>query len=159
MRTLAALIALSAAFWSGCGKSTPAGAADGKSHMHQDVPPHGGTPVPLGDDYNLELVRDEGAGTLSAYVLDDEMEDFIRSSTPSITIVANAAGAVQTLVLQAVANPATGEKVGDTSLFEGPVDWSRLGARFQGTLQAITVRGTTFTRVQFQFPETAAPAP
>ena len=115
--------------------------------------------MPLGDDYNLELVRDEGAGTLSAYVLDDEMEDFIRSSTPSITIVANAAGAVQTLVLQAVANPATGEKVGDTSLFEGPVDWSRLGARFQGTLQAITVRGTTFTRVQFQFPETAAPAP
>ena len=39
----------------GCSKSTPGDQATG---MHQDVAPHGGAIVPLGENYHLELVRD-----------------------------------------------------------------------------------------------------
>ena len=72
----------------GCGKeSARKEIADNKPGLHKNIPPHGGVPVALGDAYNLELVRDAAAGTLSGYVLDDEMEDFIRSSSPSVAIM------------------------------------------------------------------------
>src|SRR5208282_3209472 len=99
----AVLLAALCALAGGCGKGTPGSASDEKPQLHKDVPPHGGTPVPLGDDYNLELVRDPKEGTLSGYVLDDEMEDFVRSSSGKITIVAKSGRQTQTLVLSAVA--------------------------------------------------------
>jgi hypothetical protein len=135
----------------GCGKSDSGGAGP-KTQMHRDVPPHGGTPVALGDDYNLELVRDADAGTLSAYVLDDEMEDFIRSGDPAITIVARVGSEERTLVLAAVANPATGETVGSTSLFQVQADWLKTAGSFEGKLRSLTIRGSTFTDVSFNFP-------
>jgi hypothetical protein len=141
----------------GCGKGSDGAAPEGKTGMHRDVPPHGGTPVPLGDDYNLELVRDGADGTLSAYVLDDEMEDFIRSSSASITITAKSGGAMRTLVLGAVANPATGETVGDTSLFQGQADWLKTTPSFEGSLVSVTVRDTTFAGIAFKFPDNGEP--
>jgi hypothetical protein len=136
----------------GCGKEPLGAASDEKPQLHKDVPPHGGTPVALGDDYNLELVRDPAEGTLSGYVLDDEMEDFIRSSSTSITLVARFGGQTRTLVLGAVANPATGETVGDSSLFQGHADWLKATPRFDGDLSSLTIRKTTFTDVRFSFP-------
>jgi hypothetical protein len=47
------------------------------------------------------------------------MENFVRSPAPSIEIAATVGGTERILVLSAVANPMTGETVGDTSLFEG----------------------------------------
>jgi hypothetical protein len=149
MVLLAGLCALVA----GCGKASPGQTSDEKPQLHKDVPPHGGTPIPLGDDYNLELVRDPGNGILSGYVLDDEMEDFIRSSSSSITIVAKFGGQTRTLVLGAVANPATGETVGDTSLFQGQADWLKATSSFDGNLSSLTIRKTTFTDVSFSFPK------
>jgi hypothetical protein len=149
MILLAGLCALAA----GCGKGTPGQSADEKPQLHKDVPPHGGTPVPLGDDYNLELVRDPSDGTLSGYVLDDEMEDFIRSSSSSITIVAKFGGHTHALVLGAVPNPATGETVGDTSLFQGQADWLKATPSFEGNLASLTIRKTTFTDISFSFPK------
>ena len=68
----------------GCSKG-PAPAAAGAPPHHHHHPPHGGTPVVLGnEDYHLELVLDGSTGRLQAYVLDGEMEDFVRSSAPSI---------------------------------------------------------------------------
>jgi hypothetical protein len=146
------LLLVSFFLWAGCSRGTGPGAADEKTGTHKDVPPHGGIPVALGDDYNIELVRDPESGTLSGYVLDDEMEDFIRSSSPLVTMVATVNGRPQTLVLTAVANPATGEKVGDTSLFEGQADWLRTTGDFDAVLRTITIRGTTFTEVKFNYP-------
>jgi hypothetical protein len=134
----------------GCGKGPPAGGE--KTQLHRDVPPHGGTPIALGDDYRLELVRDAAAGTLSAYVLDDEMEEFIRIPAPSLTLLVRLQGEDRPLVLAAVANSGTGETVGDTSLFQGQADWIRTTPAFAGRVQALSIRGTAFTGVPFQFP-------
>jgi hypothetical protein len=154
MRALktALLVSALAALAGGCGKGPQGSASDERPQLHKDVPPHGGTPVALGDDYNLELVRDPAEGSLSGYVLDDEMEDFVRSSSGSITIVARFGGRTETLVLAAVANPATGETVGDTSLFQGRADWLKATSSFDGTLVGVTIRKTTFANVSFSFP-------
>jgi hypothetical protein len=149
---IAVLLAALCAIAAGCGKAPPGPAADEKPQLRRAVPPHGGTAVPLGDDYNLELVLDAGQGTLSAYVLDDDMEEFIRSSSTSITIVASFGGQTRTLILGAVANPATGEAVGDTSLFQGRADWLRTTSGFEGNLASLTIRTTTFTDTKFKFP-------
>lgn len=121
-------------------------------HVHH--PPHSGIPVVLGDEvYHLELVLNAGTGTLQVYVLDGEMEAFIRSSVPSIEITAVVNGTPQTLVLKAVANPATGETIGDTSLFEAQADWLKITKEFDAVLKSITVRGTTFSAVKFNYPK------
>jgi hypothetical protein len=155
MKTLKVLVLLLASFLlsGGCNRGTGPGAAEEKIGIHKDVPPHGGTPVALGDDYNIELVRDPETGTLSGYVLDDEMEDFIRSSSPSITILATVSGNTQTLVLEAVANLATGESAGNTSFFQTQADWLKTTGNFDGVLQEINIRGTKFAEVKFNFPK------
>jgi hypothetical protein len=150
---VAILLVASGLLSGGCGRMSDRGASGEKPQMHRATPPHGGTPVPLGEDYNLELICDSGSGTLSAYVLDDEMEEFIRSPNPSITIVAKADGGRRTLILGAVANAATGETVGDTSLFQGQADWLKAAPRFEGNLVGLTVRGTHFTNISFNFPK------
>lgn len=150
MKTPAALIA-AALVLTGCPRAqAPADAAPPR-HPHR--PPHGGTAVVLGDEaYQVELVLDGPAATLRAYVLDGELEDFVRCGDPSIEITATVDGAARTLVLNAVANPATGETVGDTSEFEGGAAWLATGRDFDGVLRRLTVRGTTFTGVRFNFP-------
>jgi hypothetical protein len=149
---VAAMLLVSGVFGASCAKNTPSQSTDEKPQMHKDVPPHGGTPVPLGSDYNLELVHEAGSSVLSAYVLDDEMEEFVRSTSRSITIIATVGGQARTLVLDAVANPATGETLGDTSQFGGKADWLAAAPRFDGNLLSLTVRGTAFTNVKFSFP-------
>jgi hypothetical protein len=115
--------------------------------------PHGGTLVALGDgDYHLELVRDPEAGTLSAYVLDDDVEEFVRIPDRELVLVVTVGGVPRPLVLSAVANPATGETVGDTALFQGRADWLRTSARFGVRLRRISVHGTAFPDVGFEFP-------
>jgi hypothetical protein len=151
-RVTALLTALSLAAAAASGCSRPQ-ASQGQPQRHEHHPPHGGTPVVLGDEaYHIELVLDPSAGTLQAFVLDGEMENFIRCQAPSIEIVAAAGGAERTLVLAAVANPATGETVGDTSLFQAQADWLRTTRGFDAVLRQVTVRGTTFTAVKFNFP-------
>jgi hypothetical protein len=152
---LCGLLALSA-----CSKSDPHAGHDHSAPSsatptkHEHQAPHGGTPVVLGREaYHLELVREAATGKLSVYVLDGEMENFIRVAAPSLELVATVAGAKQTLTLTAVANPATGEKVGDTALFEVQADWLKSTATFDATLTSLTIRGTAFTAVPFNFPK------
>src|SRR5271154_2829707 len=74
--------------------------------VHKDQPPHGGTAVALGDTSHIEFVLDAESGTLSAYLLDDEMENFVRSGMTSFEVTAKAGGAEQVLEFKPVANPA-----------------------------------------------------
>ncbi len=154
MRTRIAFLlglALPVAFAAGCSRSAAPDSGAPQKHVHH--PPHGGTPVVLGDElYHIEFVLDVSTGTLEAFVLDGELENFIRSGVPSIEIVADVNGAPQTLVLGAVANPATGETIGDTSLFQGQADWLRTTPEFDAVLSSITIRGTAFNGVKFNFP-------
>lgn len=128
---------------------------DHASHAkHEHHAPHGGTVVVLGDEeYHLELVRDAATGTLSAYVLDGELEKFIRIDTPTLTIVATVAGEARTLELAAVASTATGESVGDTSHFETRIGWLKTIEKFEAVIPALTIRGTAYSIVRFNFPE------
>jgi len=147
---LAFVSLIAGALLSGCGKDS---SAPLKTGMYVDKAPHGGTPVVLGDgDYHVEFVREAETGTLSAYVLDDEMEDFIRSSSPSITIIASIGGEKRTLVLEAVPNTATGETVGNTSLFEAQADWLKTTGNFDAVLHGISINGTAFADTPFNFP-------
>jgi hypothetical protein len=130
----------------GCAKKEQVG-------LHKDQPPHGGTPVALGDNYNIEFVLDAASGTLSAYILDDEMEEFVRSGMPSFALTAKIGGAEQTLVFKPVANPATGETVGDTALFTAQAGWLKTTKAFGAVIKSVTLDGTTFTNVAFNFPK------
>ena len=143
-------LALAAAF-PACSKAPPPAAP---VHKHEHHPPHGGTPVVLGDEaYHLELVLDPTDGDLQAYILDGEMENFIRSADPAIEITVTIGGKTTPLRLAAVANSATGETVGDTSLFEVRADSLRGATSFDGVIRSVTIRGSTFTTVPFNFPK------
>lgn len=155
-RMICSALALAAAFATGgCAKKTPpAVASEAPAAKHEHHPPHGGTPVVLGEEAaHVELVLDAGSGRLQAYVLDGELENFIRVAEPSLTIVATVDGAERALVLAAVASPASGETVGDTSLFETQADWLKTTPRFAAKLASITVRGVVYRDVVFGFPE------
>jgi hypothetical protein len=122
--------------------------------LHKDQPPHGGTPVVLGDDaYHIEFVLDAPSGTLSAYILDDEMEDFVRSDMPSFMVTAKVGGTEQPLVFKPVANPATGETVGNTALFTAQADWLKTTKAFDAVIKSVTLDGTAFTDVKFNYPK------
>jgi hypothetical protein len=144
----APLLALAAL--AGCSRPAPPPAA-ARHHHH---PPHAGTAVVLGDEaYHIELVLDPARGVLDAYILDGEMENFVRSADRSFVISARAAGKPHELVLNAVANPETGETAGDTAQFEGTADWLRGASAFDGTIRSVTIRGSTFSGVEFDFPK------
>ncbi len=151
---IAGLLMTAFVFSSACRQKSEATAASAKPAKHEHHPPHGGTPVVLGDEvYHVELVLDAPAGKLQAFVLDGELENFIRSTAPSFEVVAAVNGESKTLVFLPVANPATGETVGDTSLFEAQADWLKSTKEFDAALKTLTVRGTVFSEVKFNFPK------
>lgn len=147
-------LTLAATYFCGCSKTENAAPKTEAVHKHEHHPPHHGTPVVLGDEeYHIELVRDGAAGKLQAFVLDGELENFIRITPESFDIAAKVSGRDETLTLKAVANSATGETVGDTSLFEGQADWLKTATNFDATLMAVNVRGNNYTNVAFNFPK------
>jgi hypothetical protein len=131
----------------GCAKNTET------VSIHKDQPPHGGTPVALGENYHIEFVLDAASGTLSAYILDDEMEEFVRSDMPSFEMTAKVGNTEQTLVFKPVANPATGETVGNTALFTAQAGWLKTTKAFDAVIKSVTLDGTTFTDVKFNYPK------
>ena len=145
------LLALTAGFLAGCGEQATTPVADSGGSLHHDTPPHGGIPVPLGEDYKLELVFDAPAGKLDAYVFDGEFENFVRIAAESFAVTARRPGHEETLSFKAVPNSATGETLGDTSMFEANADWLKTQTSFTGVLPQLTVRGTTFSNVAFNF--------
>lgn len=151
---IASLLLASSVLFTACNRKAEAISASVQPAKHEHHPPHGGTPVVLGDEvYHLELVLDADAGKLQAFVLDGELENFIRSSAPSFEVVATVNGEPRTLLFMPVANPATGETVGDTSLFEAQADWLKTTRDFDAVLKTLDVRGTVFADVKFNYPK------
>jgi hypothetical protein len=146
--------AIAAAFATGCSKSDSAAPVKEAAHHHEHKPPHGGSPVELGEEeYHVEFVRDATAGRLQAFVMDGELEFFVRVAAPALEVTAQVAGKEEALVLQPVANNATGETVGNTSLFEAQADWLKSATNFDAVLKEITVRTKTYANVSFNFPK------
>jgi hypothetical protein len=127
--------------------------ADGESTGHEHRAPHGGTLIELGDHaYNIELVRDDAAGRLTAYVLDGHAENFIRLKIPSIELIAMPGGTFTPVSLRAVASTATGETVGDTSQFVGMAEWLKTAGDFSGIF-SVEIRGTRYEQVEYTLPK------
>ncbi|HWC61322.1 MAG TPA: hypothetical protein VHC44_16635 [Verrucomicrobiae bacterium] len=153
--TILILIGLAAGFCGGCSKSeSTTASSQGAVHKHEHHPPHGGAPVELGEEeYHVEMVLDAPAGKMQAFVLDGELENFIRVAAPALEVDAQVSGHEEKLMFHPVANTATGEKVGDTSLFEAQADWLKTTPTFDGVLKEITVRTKTYTNIAFNFPK------
>jgi len=150
-RFWAVLFAL-AAVCSGCGDRKD-NVSDPVPHLHVATPPHGGTPAALGDDYQIEWVLDVSNGVVQAYILDGEMENFVRITQPSFDVAATVSGRSEVLHLVAVANSATGEKVGSTSLFEGRAGWLKTTNTIDVSIREINVAGTTYSNITFAIPK------
>ena len=120
---------------------------------HDHTAPHGGTLIEIGEHaYNLELVRDNTAGKLTAYVLDGHAEDFVRIAVPTLELVAMPGGRYTPLTLRAVANPSTGETIGNTSQFAVQADWLKTAGGFSGIF-TIEIKGTKFEQVSYHVPK------
>lgn len=123
-------------------------------HKHEHVAPHGGTPVVLGvEEAHLEFVLDAAAGKLQAYVMDGHLENFVRITAESFTVTVRRGSAAEALTFKAVASGATGERVGDSSLFETRAEWLKSTSSFDATIDSLTVRGKTYENVKFNFPK------
>lgn len=120
-----------------------------EEHKHVHTAPHGGTLVEIGEhSYNLELLREATTGKLTAWILDGHAENFVRIKTQTLELVAMPGGKFTPLTLQAVANPSTGENIGDTSQFEVQADWLKTAANFSGIF-TVEIKGTKFEKVEF----------
>jgi hypothetical protein len=147
------LICVSLPAFSACSKKestdahTGQGHANGSGHAHQ--PLMGGELVGIGEhQFNLEFKYDTTRGVLQAWVLDGHAENFVRVSM-ALFDVQEAGGQLRTITLRALANEMSGEKVGDTSAFEGEAHWLGEVAHFDGIVKAIRVRDTDFRDIAF----------
>ena len=127
------------------------GASAGGGHKHGSK--QGGVAVELGEhQFQLDVLHDPAAGVLTAWVMDGHMENFIRIPAPSFAVTVKAGGATNTVSLQAIANAATGETVGNTSQFRGEAAWLKGLTTFQATVDALEIRGSRFQSVSFSYP-------
>jgi hypothetical protein len=151
MKHVALITSLTAALllW-GCGGSQDHSRSDG----HHHTAPHGGMLLEIGKhEYNLEFVVDTATGTLNVYVLDGHAENFVRIAMNAIELIATAGPQTQKLVLQPVANNATGEKAGDTSQFQAQADWLKTTPVFDGVISELNIKGSRYSLLPFRFPK------
>jgi len=140
------LVSVAVASLAGCAKH---GHEAGGGHVHKA--PHGGTLLEVGAHaFNLEVVRDSAAGKLTVYVLDGHAENFVRIAARELQVTAYAGGERRVLALAPVANPATGETVGNTSQFEAQADWLKQSGALNGEIGPLEIRETKFPPVAFQ---------
>src|SRR6266403_2256233 len=142
-------LAISLASLAGCTKQSAQTAGPDPARKHEHIPPHHGTPVVLGnEEYHVELVLDAPAGKLQAYMMDGELEKFVRIQPSSFQVSARLPQREEILTFKAVPNNATGETIGDTSLFETQADWLKTVVTFDAVLKELRVRGRSYQNVK-----------
>jgi hypothetical protein len=143
----------------GCKKHDHAHADHAHAHDHGGhvhTAPHGGVLVELGDHaYNLEFVVQPDAGRLLMYVLSGHADQFVRSAMGSVDLWIMDGEQSRTLALKPMANPITGETVGNTSLYSAEADWLKRGAPFSGVIQSVSIGGARFEGIRFAVPGAA----
>jgi len=139
---------LASGLWLGCsGDHTD---SEGSGHGHYHAAPHGGSLAMLGDHLaQVELVEGPNPGKWSIYVLDGGAERFLRVEQSQISVTMDG----QEVVFQAVANPATGESVGDTSQFTASVKGLSKEDHFAVRIGEIVVYRQSFKNIEFDYPE------
>jgi hypothetical protein len=124
-----------------------------ESDAHYHAPLHGGVLIELGEHgsgYNLELFL-EDQGFLQIFVWDAHVDNLVRIEQENIDLLLSDANATErTLTCPAVEDTATGETVGNTSLFastEKIADQLPLN----GVIPIIKVIGKTYENIPFEF--------
>ena len=123
---------------------------------HEHTAPHGGTLVVFGDEFaHIEFVLDQTTGKLTGYVLDGEAEKPVRLSQKTVELKIHREDTESdfTLQLSGVTNVLTGETESDTSQFAAQSDALKGVSEFHAEIVSITVKGQTFTHIDFEFPE------
>jgi len=139
----------------GCGGDAPAGHDHSHTHdePHYHEPPHGGVGVTFGnEDAHIEFLVNPEAGTVTAWFFKPHMEQYLRMKLESFEVLAKRDGEDAKLLFKAVANPVTGETVGDTSEFLAKADWLSETESFDAVLPEITVLGKVYRNVAFKYP-------
>lgn len=115
MKTFIILSSIILTFNWGCSDDREKGGNSGGGHVHQAM--RGGILMelgPHGSGHNLELLENN-KGEFEIFILDAHADNYVRIKQSTIEL--NLTDNNSTLTLNAVADPATGEKVGDSSLF------------------------------------------
>jgi hypothetical protein len=116
--------------------------------------PHGGTPVNVAEHkYHLELVRDPASGLMQAYVLDENLRDFVRVPETNFTLVATMGGKTERLEFARMTNAMSPSPSDPSFLFEARAEWVKTAKNFEGLIPAITLKGSTFSNITFPFPK------
>ena len=123
-------------------------------------PPHGGALVKLGDnEAHLEFLLDSDDGWLSMYMWDGEARDPVRSNAEQIGMIVTvhndelpAEQRTFTLSLSPVESLVTGDVVGDSAHFEAQNDRFVDLEALDGVIPHLTVLGSDFQDVAFQYP-------
>lgn len=157
-RSTILLLPILALLGNGCSDSGPGGATDGHSHAgHGHQPKNGGQLVEVGrHQYNLEILPETAAGRLTVWILDAHAENYVRVTNAVLPLTVTVGGSDRAVELRAVANPASGETVGDTAQFQADAPWLAEHPTFAGRLDSFTLRGTTFTNLVFRHPAATA---
>ncbi len=143
--------ATTALLLSGCGDSGSTRAGGG-GHHHDSV--HGGVAVELGEhQFQLDVLHDAKAGSLTAWVMDAHVENFVRVPLKGIALSVVAEGKTNALTLEPVANAASGETVGDTSMYRAEAAWLKEVQKFTATVPEVEIRGAKFSHVTFEYPK------
>lgn len=120
---------------------------------HEHKAPHDGTLIAFGEEFaHLEIVSDEKTGKLTGYVLDGEAEKSVQISQSQIEIEIEKPKKF-TVVINAVENALTGEKIGATSEFATTSEELKGLKDFDGKVKFIKVKGTEFKSEKFNFPK------
>jgi len=90
---------------------------------------------------------------MRCYVLDGHVEHFIRLAQEAIHCETTlSSGLTTNLVFQAIASRSTGETVGDTAEFQADLAPLNGENTFEGIIQEVHIRNSSFTKIPFSFP-------
>ena len=120
-------------------------------HVHTAL--MGGELIPVdehGCGYNLELLIDE-SDRLSIYILDAHAEGFVRISQATLEVSIKENNQSTVLTLDAVADSATGETVGDTSHFRTP-DSIQVARPFSGHVKSLVIGSHEYNQTKISYP-------
>ena len=129
---------------------------DGQNHSgHAHEAPHGGALVLLGEHgtgFHLEVILSK-EGILDLYVLDGEVEKFVRISQEELALqVTTKDSESQSISMTAVEDAATGESMGNTSHFQARTEMKEVES-FEAVLSSIKIKGTVFEKVSISYPQ------
>ena len=152
------LVALSIALtlsWMGCSEHVHDENCQVHGGYHVHTALMGGELIAVdehGSGYNLEVLIDK-SDRLSIYILDAHAEGFVRISQPTLEVLIIEDNESTVLKLDAVADSATGETVGNTSHFRSSTS-VQVKTSFEGKIKFLCIGSREYNQTKISYPGT-----